>query len=230
MNSRIRWTALLAWVLAALLAGCSSAPPTQQAGSPSPDNAGRPATGAASAKATTPTRRDVTVAVGTTLSVRLVNGIDTGTAGEGSSFEATLASPLVVDGVEAAAVGSSISGRVTHVVSSGRLNRPAELSLTLTSLTPKGGRDVTISTNTWSEKGESHKKRNIEMIGGGAAGGTLIGALAGGKKGAGIGALIGGGGGTAVAAATGKKEIQLPSETRLSFTLREAVSLPVMKP
>jgi len=88
---------------------------------------------------------------------------------------------------------------------------------------------VAITTDTWNEKGESHKKRNVEMIGGGTAGGGLIGALAGGKKGAGIGALVGAGGGTAVAAGTGKKEIRLASEAKLSFTLSSPVTLPARK-
>ena len=76
-------------------------------------------------------------------------------------------------------------------------------------------------------KAQSHKKRDIEMMGGGAVGGALIGALAGGKKGAAIGTLVGGGGGTAVAAGTGKKEIRLQSETKLSFKLSEAITLPL---
>ena len=168
----------------------------------------------------------MTVPAGTALSVRLVEGIDTGTTPEGSSFEGTLASPLAVNGRGVAAAGSTVTGKVINVVSSGRLSKPAELSLTLTSLTPSGGGRVPISTNTWNMKGESHKKRNIEMMGGGAAGGALIGALAGGKKGAAIGTLVGGGGGTALAAGTGKKEIRLPSETKLNFTLSEAITLP----
>ena len=101
--------------------------------------------------------------------------------------------------------------------------------MTLTSLTPKGGERVDIATNTWSEKGESHKKRDIEMIGGGTAGGAVIGALAGGKKGALIGGLVGGAGGTGVAAATGKKEIRLASESKLSFSLSQGITLPVRR-
>ena len=223
MNSKIRWSAALAWVLTVLLLGCSSAPQTQTGDASS---AGTPEQPGAKMEAR---NESVTIPAGTALAVRLVSGIDTGTAAEGASFEATLAGPLMLTGVEAAAAGSTVTGTVTHVVSSGRLSRPAELSLTLTSLTPKGGEKVAITTNTWSEKGESHKKRNVEMIGGGAAGGTLIGALAGGKKGAGIGALIGGGGGTAVAAGTGKKEIRLASEARLNFRLSEAITLPARR-
>jgi hypothetical protein len=176
-----------------------------------------------------PREERVTVPAGTSLEVRLVEGLDTGKTAEGATFEGTLATALVAHGVDVAPLGSSVTGKVIGVVSSGRLNKPAELALELTSLTPKGGAKRSISTETWSVKGQSHKKRDIEMIGGGGGAGALIGALAGGKKGAAIGAAIGAGGGTGVAAATGKKEIVLPPEAKLTFKLSQAVSFPVRR-
>jgi hypothetical protein len=171
-----------------------------------------------------PKEEKITVPAGTSLAIRLVDGIDTGKTVEGAAFEGTLAAPLVVQGVDLAPIGSSVAGRVTSVVSAGRLNRPAELSLVLTSLTPRGGEKFSVSTHTWSMHGKSHKKRNIEMIGGGAGAGALIGALAGGKKGAAIGAAVGAGGGTGVAAATGKQEIVLAPETKLTFRLSAPIT------
>jgi uncharacterized membrane protein len=122
-----------------------------------------------------------------------------------------------------------VTGKVTKVVSSGRLKTPAELSLVLTSLTLKGGEQVSVSTNTWSMKGKSHAKRNVGMIGGGAGAGALIGGLTGGKKGAAIGAAVGAGAGTATAAATGKDEIVLAPETALSFKLASELTATVKK-
>jgi hypothetical protein len=161
--------------------------------------------------------------------VRLGQEISSGTASGGAAFEGTLASALVVNGTEVAPLGSAVAGKVTHAVSSGRLNRPAELSLVLTSLAVKGGETVDISTDAWSMKGESHKKRNVEMIGGGAAAGAVIGALTGGKKGAAIGGAVGAGAGTGVAAATGKKEIILAAETTLTFKLSALATVTIQK-
>jgi hypothetical protein len=234
---KTRQMALVICLLAVFLVACQ--PGTQQTETQAPEGKGPEAgkgtgagrgTGAGGGKKTEARAEEtVTVPAGTELAVRLVEGIDTGKVSEGASFEGTLAAALVVAGVEAAPVGSKVAGKVTSVVSSGRLNRPAELSLVLTSLTTKDGETVEISTNTWSLSGESHKKRNIEMIGGGAAAGAVIGALTGGKKGAAIGGAVGAGGGTGVAAATGKKEIQLAPETKLSFKLTSPVTIALQR-
>jgi len=53
----------------------------------------------------------------------------------------------------------------------------------------------------------------------------LLGALLGGKKGAAVGAVAGAGGGTATAYATGKKDIVLPAESVLRFSLREPLTV-----
>lgn len=233
MRGKIAWLSPAVLVLATMFVGCQSNNPPEQ---PQPSTAQSPEGGGGGGKKKAakkegekqkeaPASEQVTIPAGTPLDVRLGQAIDTGKASEGSSFSSTLASPLTVNGVVVAATGAAVTGTVTHVVSSGRLSKPAELSLTLNSLTMADGEKMDISTDTWSDKGQSHKKRDAELIGGGAGVGALVGALAGGKKGAAIGALAGGGGGTAAAAYTGKKEIVLAAETKISFKLASAVTV-----
>jgi outer membrane lipoprotein SlyB len=87
------------------------------------------------------------------------------------------------------------------------------------------GKEFAVSTNEVVRQSESHKKRNIGIIGGGSGLGAAIGAIAGGGKGALIGAAAGAGAGTAGAAATGKLQVSLPVETALSFSLKSPVTL-----
>jgi hypothetical protein len=107
---------------------------------------------------------------------------------------------------------------------SGHLVGRARLYLTLDAL-EVNGKDYEVRTITSDQVGGAHKNRNIALIGGGAGGGALIGAIAAGGKGALIGGPIGAGAGTAVAYFTGKKDIKLPAETQLTFRLAEPVTV-----
>jgi hypothetical protein len=149
---------------------------------------------------------------GTAIEIRLLSQIHSGEAQEGDTFEATLAKPLVVDGRTVLPKNTSAKGRVVEAVSSGRLKRPAALTL---ELVDAGG--YSLRTEPVTLDGESHAGRNAALIGGGAAAGAIIGALTGGKKGAVIGAAIGAGAGTGTAYLTGKKELVLPVEFLIGF-------------
>jgi hypothetical protein len=104
------------------------------------------------------------------------------------------------------------------------LKTPAQLALTLASIEVEG-QMYDVVASSYARQGSSHAKRNTALIGGGAAGGALLGAVIGGKKGAAIGAGAGAGGGTATAYATGKQDIVLPAETRLSFKLKQPLTI-----
>jgi hypothetical protein len=235
MNVSTRWLIPPILALAAVLAGCqSSQQNTEQTTAPQNETETKVKKAKAQNKgeekreaATKAPEKQVvtlTVPAGTTLEVRLANAISSGSATAGAEFQGTLASALTVNGVEIAPVGAAVSGTVTNAVSSGRLNRPAQLGLRLTSVTVDGS-PMQVSTNAWTASGQSHTKRDAELIGGGAAVGGLVGALAGKGKGAAIGALVGGGAGSAGAAATGKKEIVLAAETKVPFTLSAPISV-----
>jgi hypothetical protein len=149
----------------------------------------------------------IAVPAGTEIQVRLSTPLDTGEAEAGQTFNGTVAEPVVANGKTLLAKGAAVQGKVTEAVSSGRLKRPASITLVLTS----------VSTEPLKIDGKSHLVRNVALIGGGAGAGAAVGGATGGKKGAAVGAAIGGAAGTAVAFMTGKDEIELPAEMELPF-------------
>jgi hypothetical protein len=153
---------------------------------------------------------------GTTVEIRMIDSINSETAQEGDTFHASLEQPIVVNGRTLYAKGADVTGRIAYAHRSGRLSDPGELELVLTSIA-SGGVSYPVNTQAWKLKGESHTKSNTTKIGGGAALGAIIGAVAGGGKGAAIGAGAGAAAGTGVAAASGKKDARVESEAVLSF-------------
>ena len=142
----------------------------------------------------------------------------------GDTFRGTLDEPIVVNGRELYPKGADVIGRVTDVHPTGRLSEPGELDLVLNTVS-SGTVAASIHVEPLVIKGESHTKSNVTKIGGGAALGAVIGAIAGGGKGAAIGTLAGGAAGTGAAAATGKKPAIVESEAVLTFVTSSA-SLP----
>ncbi|HEV2349121.1 MAG TPA: hypothetical protein VG028_04660 [Terriglobia bacterium] len=159
---------------------------------------------------------------GTQIQVRVNDKLDTGVVRPGQAFSGIVTEPVVVNGRTLIPAGARASGRVIQAVSSGRLKKPATITL---ELTQAGGR--AISTATVSIDGKSHLLRNAEFIGGGTAAGAIIGAIMGGTKGAAIGAATGAGAGTVGAFLTGKKEIVIPAETVLPFVVPGGNESPV---
>jgi hypothetical protein len=154
------------------------------------------------------------IPAGTHATVRLNTSLSSATANTGQAWSGTLTRDIVSNGKILAKSGETVRGKVTYVNRSGRLHKPGELSLRLTSV--KGR---TVYSSRVTRQGKSHTTSNATKIGGGAAAGALIGGLAGGGKGAAIGTVAGAGAGTGVAAATGKEEVSIPAESVLTFTI-----------
>jgi len=158
------------------------------------------------------------VPAGTHITVRTDSQINSGSAHVGQSFRANLVKDVVVNGKTIAKAGAPARGKVTYAESSGRLHAPGELTIRLTSIQLANGKTLPLSTSGFRAKGKSHTKSNVTKIGGGAAAGAVIGGIAGGGKGALIGTAVGAGAGTGVAAATGKQEAVIHTETAITFT------------
>lgn len=168
----------------------------------------------------------VTLPAGTEIQVRLDQSIATDRTTSGDPFQATVAVPILIDGKTVIPANAPVKGRIVSVRESGRLAGVARMRLELNSV-EVNGTEYELRTSDFSRRGGNHKKRNWAMIGGGAGGGALIGALAAGGKGALIGGPIGAGAGVAAATLTGKKDFVLPAETLLTFELLNPVNVAI---
>jgi hypothetical protein len=161
---------------------------------------------------------------GTVVHVRLLETLDTKRNRAGDRFTATLDEPLVSGDRVIVPKGTEFKGHVVQARESGRFKGRAAMALSLDSFEFNGA-TYPLETTRSSRASAGHKKRNWLWIGGGSGGGAAIGALAGGGAGALIGAGAGAAAGTAGAAITGKRDVAIPVETRLAFTLRSPVDL-----
>ena len=168
----------------------------------------------------------VTVPEHTAINVRLDQTVATNRSRAGDHFEATVSQPVVVDGKTVIPKGAHAEGLVVDSRQSGRLKGRARLQLALQTV-DVDGQNYNVRTLSHPRIGRDHKKRNWAWIGGGAAGGAVIGALAGGGTGALIGGPVGAGAGATVALVTGKKDIKLRAETPVKFELSEPVTINV---
>jgi len=175
----------------------------------------------------TPTPTPVVIPAGTDLRVRTTSPITTGEKAT-QKFEASLAKPIMVGDTVVVPKGALVSGTIPQAQSAGRIQGAGNLTLVLNSMTVKG-KTYQIATKPVSLESKGRGKRSAMMIGGGGGAGALIGGLAGGGKGAAIGALAGAGAGTAGATLTGKRDMVIPAESFLTFTLNQKLVLPYVQ-
>ena len=205
----------------------------EMAAAPAPSDA-QPGTSPAAAPAAVPAPapappppppQPIVVPAGTVIAIRTIDALSSKTSKEGQAFGATLVQPVSINGTTVLPKGASVTGTVVTAKEKGKIKGEGELSLKLVAISSKG-QTYHIHTDLNSSTIKGKGKRTAATTGGGAAGGALIGGLAGGGKGAGIGALVGAGAGFVGGAVTGNKQIEVPSETLLNFTLSQSLTIP----
>ncbi len=95
---------------------------------------------------------------GSEIQVRLLSRLDTGNAQAGQDFLATLAQPVSSEVKEIWPKGTAVKGEVVEVVSSGRLQKPASITLQLTQIG-----NSPVETAPEQIDGTSHAGRNVAM-------------------------------------------------------------------
>jgi len=160
-----------------------------------------------------------TVPTGSKVVIRMIDSVNSETNKVGDTFVAVLDEPISQGGIEVIPRGADVRGRIANIEDAGRLKGSAQLGLELTQIIVNGI-PYSVTTSEYSEVGEGRGKQTAKRAAVGAGIGAAIGAIAGGGKGAAIGAGVGGGGATAVQVLTKGEKLNIPSETKLEFTLR----------
>jgi len=166
--------------------------------------------------------------VGTKVSVRTEETIDSATAVEGQTYAAEIADDVPdANGDVVVPRGANAQVVIRSASKGGRFHGTSDLVLDLQSISV-GGQQYTVSTTDLVKSGKQGfgaNKRTAIFTGGGAALGAVIGAIAGGGKGAAIGAGAGAGAGAVGQIATKGGSIKVPAETVLTFQLDKPVQI-----
>jgi hypothetical protein len=170
------------------------------------------------------TPKQIVLPTGTKLVIRMIDGVDSERNSIGQTFAASLDQPVLIDGNAVIPRGTDVIVKLVDDKESGKLTGRTTLTLDLMSV-KVNGRMVDVNTETVTEESSSRGARTAKVVGGTALLGTIIGAAAGGGKGAAIGLGAGAATGAGAEIVTKGQRVRIPSETRLTFVLENAVSL-----
>jgi hypothetical protein len=206
--------------------GGRAVPPvgTEDVGGRAPERAGHTAE-----DRNAPAVRAVTIPSGTQLSIELASSIGSASSRVEDPVRAVLSRPVLVDGTEALPAGTIVMGHVTSVERPGRVKGRGRIAFRFTSAAPAGSAErIPIRTATVTRLAPATKKEDAAKIGGGAAGGAVIGGILGGGDGAAKGAVVGGAAGTGLVLSTRGRDVTLGPGAALSVRLTEpaAVRIP----
>jgi hypothetical protein len=191
----------------------SSAPSAAPAAAPSSNFAGTAAPGGA-----------VTIPAGQSMLVRMIDGVDSSKNHVGDVFHASLETDLTVGNTVVAKKGTDIYGRLAEAKEAGHFAGSSELQLELTRIVIDG-KDYPVVSSDYTLQGKGRGSNTAKKVGGLAAAGAVIGAIAGGGKGAAIGAAAGGATGAGVQVLTKGQQVKVPSETLLEFRLQQPATV-----
>lgn len=212
-------------VVTGLCVGCGGGQ-TESPETAAADSAAGAAAPAATAAA--PAFREVTLPEGTTLELSLQSAVASDTSRLEDAVRAELREPVVIDGTTVLPAGAELTGIVTGVERSGRVQGRARVAYRFDSISSSGN-TYDVTTAPVSHLAPATKGEDATKIAVGAGAGAAIGALLGGGDGAAKGAAIGGAAGTGTVLATRGEEVRLGPGARVSTRLTAPVTVRVAR-
>jgi hypothetical protein len=167
----------------------------------------------------------VLIKPGTYVTVRTAQGLSSDHNQAGDFFSASLAAPIVVDGIVVAQVGQHVIGKVAEAKKAGRVEGTSRLGLQLTGLTLVDGTQANIQSYVVQRNGQTSVGSDVAAVGATTATGAAIGAAAAWGRGAAIGAGAGAAAGlVGVLLTRGRPTVVFP-ESLLTFRLDSPVTV-----
>ncbi len=161
----------------------------------------------------------LTLPVGSWVTVRVNQPISTDHNQPGDAFTATLAQPLIADGLVIARRGQTVAGRVVESQKGGRVKGTSRLVIELTELSLVDGQQVPVQTQLTERSGGTSVGRDAGAIAATTGVGAAIGGAVDGGFGAGIGALAGAAVSTIGVLTTHGNSTAVYPETLLTFRI-----------
>ncbi|HUR96514.1 MAG TPA: hypothetical protein VMZ26_00470 [Pyrinomonadaceae bacterium] len=181
-----------------------------------------------------------TVPSGERVRVRMNNTLSSKTARVGDTFTANVTESVYSsNGVVVIPEGTRLTGRVDTVAAARKGGHPGTIDVSFNQLRLPNGltrringsltdlnTDDAKSNAEGTASGDRMKHRKIIFIGGGGAGGAVLGGAIGGGKGALIGGLLGAGAGLLGERMTKGEDVEVRSGTEFGVILNQPISLP----
>jgi hypothetical protein len=164
----------------------------------------------------------VQIPTGTPITVRMIDSVDSNQSHLGQTFRASVDEPVLMNDQTVIPRGADALVKLVEDQQSGKFEGKTILTLALTDITING-QTIDTTTGDVSKASSSRGARSAKVVGGATVLGAIIGALAGGGRGAAIGAASGAAVGAGAQVITKGQQVKIPSETRLNFTLQQAV-------
>jgi hypothetical protein len=134
---------------------------------------------------------EVRLPAGAWITIRVNQPLSSDHNRPGDAFTATLAQPLVADGVVIARRGQTVTGRVAEAKKAGRAKGTSRLGIEITEVSLVDGQQLPVKTQLMERRGDTSVGRDVGAIGVTTGAGAAIGAGVAGPFGAGVGALAG---------------------------------------
>jgi hypothetical protein len=188
-------------------------------------SSGGSSSGGSSGGSTKSSTATYTVPAGTAVTLALSQELSTKSAASGQEFTATVANPVVVDGVVVIPEGAEVTGHVEVAQRSGKSSGRAYMQLGYDQIS-FGGKTYNIASVGDTVWGKGGSKKDAAMIGGGAVAGAILGKVLGGSGGdAAKGAVIGGAAGTAASLMTRGPDLKIEEGQTIVLSLDRPITV-----